>query len=241
MKHVRRPPNVTPNLWGIRDIANRDIRGVMLHETRSGSPEIEDGGSAENWFGSPANARGGNPPTWCSMTEVLIWEMGDQVIYTDHRNQYAAWTAGWGEFYTGTWPAGKFYIQIEIAHGTGVEPYNPTQLDSVAQLVAEYSIEYKFPLVKIPFLYQTENPKPRGIATHKDSANGKKLGKTDPGSAFPWSEFLRITEDYAQPPNEPTLEERMENAERYLAGLNEAQWYHQSGGAEARHNTPRPE
>lgn len=241
MKHVRRAPNVKPNSWGIRKIKNRNIRGVMLHETRSGRPEIEDGSSAENWFGSRDNARPTKRnPTWCSMTEVLIWEMGDQVIYTDHANEYAAWTAGWGAKGDNTWPAGMSYIQIEIAHGTGIEPYNATQLDSIAQLVAEYSITYDFPLTRIPFLYQTEDPKPRGITTHKDSANGKKLGKTDPGTAFPWDKFFTLTRNYVNPKKELTLEERMDNVESYLAALNESQWAHKAGRAREQHNQERP-
>ena len=213
MKHVRRAPHRDPNPWGIRPMANRvaQMAGVTLHETRSGHPDREDGIGAEGWASSFDNARPRKPdgsrpdnPAWCSMWEWLVYEMGTQVEMFDWRQNFAAWTAGWGAKGAGTWPLGQSYGQIEFAHGTGAEPYNAVQIDSGAQLVAELSIEIDFPLVYIDMVTQTEDPKPRGITTHRGSANGIKLGKSDPGRAFPYDEFLALAKEYANPVPSPS-------------------------------------
>ncbi len=41
---------------------------------------------------------------------------------------------------------------------------------------------------------------PEGFIGHEDTANGVKLGKTDPGAAFPWTTFLDMVRDAAEPP-----------------------------------------
>lgn len=207
MKHIRRAPHRNPNPWGIRSMPNRvaQMAGVTLHETRSSFPDREDGIGAESWASSPGNARPSMAnPQWCSMWEWLIYEMGTQVEMFDWRENHAAWTAGWGAEGHGTWPLGKYYGQIEFAHGTGAEPYVAVQIDSGAQLVAELSQEIDFPLVYTDHVAQTENPKPRGITTHRGSANGLKLGKSDPGSAFPYVEFLALAREYAAPAESPS-------------------------------------
>lgn len=45
----------------------------------------------------------------------------------------------------------------------------------------------------LPFVTQRKDqPFPRGFTAHDETANGKKLGKTDPGPRWPWDDFLAL-------------------------------------------------
>ena len=193
MTYIRRPIKAR-NSWLVRPYPNRGdiIAGVMLHSTRSGVADGDDGPRTEGWWSNPRNIVQDDPP-WGSYADALVFEDGTQVICTGEDNEYAAWTAGYGG--AGTWAAGHYYYQIEIAQGQTVEPFTPAAIDSLAQLVADKARKFSFPIVRIPFLAQTGVP-PRGICTHEDSANGRKTGKTDPGPMFPWDTFLAKAQAY---------------------------------------------
>jgi hypothetical protein len=158
----------------------------MLHATRSGRIQPDEGERTERWFANPANIVRDDPP-WGSFCDLLIFKDGTQVICTDWEREYAAWCAGYGE--TGTWAAGIPYIQVELPQGTPTEPFSEAAIASAAAFTAEMAARYGFSIERIPFLAQVGMP-PRGIATHEDSANGRKLGKSDPGPLFPWDSYL---------------------------------------------------
>ena len=183
-------PIVARNSWLVRPLADRASRiaGVMLHSTRSGTADGDDGPRTEGWWSNPLNIVQDTPP-WGSYADVLIDEDGTRVICTDWDIEYATWTAGYGG--AGTWAAGIYYIQIEIAQGTLLEPFTDAAIESLAEKVRALSIRYGFPIERISFLDQTGVP-PRGICTHEGSANGVKTGKTDPGPMFPWERFLEL-------------------------------------------------
>ena len=199
--YVRRPIRAR-NSWLVRPYPHRNeiIAGLMLHSTRSGQTSGDDGPRTEGWWNNPNNiARDQNgvpfDPPWGSYADILLFEDGTQVICTDWDREHAAWTAGYGN--AGTWAAGHYYIQIEIAQGNTLDSFSPEQIDSLAQLTAELAERYQFPVERIPFLAQTGVP-PRGICTHEDSANGRKTGKTDVGPMFPWAQFLAAAAAYME-------------------------------------------
>lgn len=188
MKYPRRPIKAH-NSWLVRPMANRGqhIAGVMLHSTRSGKVLADEGERTEGWWNNPINKVNDNPP-WGSYADVLLFKDGTQVICTDHDTEYAAWTAGYGAE-SGTWAAGMYYIQIELPQGTLEEEFPAAVIDSVAQITAEYSLRYNFPIVRLPYLTQ-KGDRPRGITSHDNCANGRAYGKSDPGPLFPWATFL---------------------------------------------------
>lgn len=160
----------------------------MLHATRSGKEDGDDGPRTEGWDSNPTNTG--------SFQDVLLFEDGTQVICCDwDKGEFPQWCAGYGAQGSNTWAASDHYIQIEVAQGVTSEPFKPAQIDSLAQLVAELANRYDFPIVKLPYLTQKGTP-PRGITSHDNCANGTVYGKTDPGYMFPWDYFLLIAESY---------------------------------------------
>jgi len=166
----------------------KQIAGVMIHATRGGSlnPTHDDGPGTENWALHPEN----KGAYW---DELIFRKDGTRVISTNWDTEFPKWTAGYGS--GGTWAASDYYIQIEVSQSHIDQPYHENSIDSLAESVAEKSVKYDFPIVRIPYLEQMGVP-PRGICTHEDSANGRKLGKSDPGPKFPWGSFLWRTQVY---------------------------------------------
>jgi len=181
--------------WLVRPYPHRDemIAGVMIHATRAGQPgDYDDGPGTERWGNNPNN--GSADQGWGTYWDELIFgSTGTQVISTDWDHEYAAWCAGYGN--RGTWAAGIRYIQLEVSQSRIDQPFTAKVIDSAAQSVAKKARKYHFPIVRIPFLTQTGIP-PRGICTHEDSANGRKLSKSDPGPLFPWTRFLTLAQGY---------------------------------------------
>lgn len=206
MAYTDRPvrPGVQPHPYTRARHANRGslIAGIMVHSTRSGRSAGDDGPGTENWLGHPSNT-----PAVSSSWDALIFEMGTRVRYGDWDNSFSTWCAGYGN--AGTWNAGLYYIQLELAQGRPEDPYSDAEIDSAAQLTAELAKRYSFPIVRLPFVTQTGTP-PRGITSHDGCANGRKLGKSDPGFMFPWDRYLALANHYLQGDDTPmTPEERV--------------------------------
>lgn len=200
------------NPWLVVPMANRAdvIAGVMIHSTRSGASAVEhdDGPGTENWAMSPNN--GSAAQGWGAYWDELIYRTdGTRIISTNWDREYATWTAGYGD--AGTWAAGIYYIQIEVSQSRTNQYFSSASIDSLAQSVAEKARRYGFPIQRIPYLSQTGEP-PRGICTHEDSANGRKLGKSDPGTLFPWEHFLARAQYYynAGEPNVDPIQKQLD-------------------------------
>jgi hypothetical protein len=176
-----RLPRLVGNLPG----RGKAIRGVFIHATRSGHSEGDDGPGTENWASNPSNTG--------AFWDALIYEDGQQVKCTNwEQDEQPLWAAGYGN--SGTWSAQDNYIHIEFAQGTIDDEFTAAQLESGAQWIAEMARVHAFPVQRIAFLAQT-GERPYGLADHENSANGRKLGKSDPGYRFPWAALIeRITE-----------------------------------------------
>lgn len=171
------------NSWLYRQSPGRArrMRGVMLHATRGGRSAGDDGPGTENWASNASNG--------AAFWDWLAYENGQQVLCTEG-DEEPLWAAGYGA-YPGTWSAQDYYYQFELAQGRPEDPYPAEQIESAAQWVGGLFKERGWPVQRIPFLYQTEGSAPPfGICTHEDSANGRRLGKSDPGPMFPWNTFL---------------------------------------------------
>lgn len=216
-------PGVTPHAYLRQSWPGRGglIAGVMIHSTREGTPGTGGGPGTENWLGHPSNT-----PAVSSSWDSLFWGDGTQVQFGNRDDSFPTWTAGFGG--DGTWNAGLYYLQYELAQGTIDTPFAEATIDSLAQQVARDAARYGFPIVQLPYVSQT-GPVPRGITAHDNCANGRKLGKSDPGYLFPWAEFIERANAYLAPeeddmtPDEVTAIVRAELATQpSVARLNEA-------------------
>ena len=187
------------NPWLVRPLPGRGelIAGITLHSTRSGASddEYDDGPGTERWGMHPDN--GSAAQGWGTFWDRLIWRDGTRLICTDVDREYASWTAGFGNVGPPTaWALGHYYVQIELSQSRPDQPFSDASIEELAKETGELSRRYDFPIVRIPFVTQQENPKPRGITTHEGSANGVKLGKSDPGDLFPWATFTEKAQAY---------------------------------------------
>ena len=193
-------PALGHNPWLVRPWLDRGVNivGATIHSTRSGvsgDDEHDDGPGTERWGMHPDN--GSAAQGWGTFWDRLIWRDGTRLICTDVATEYASWTAGFGALGGPTeWALGHYYIQYEIAQSRADQPFSLASIDSLAQNMAEDAQTYNFPIERIHFVSQQEIPPPRGITTHEGSANGIKLGKTDPGELFPWDTFIELAKDY---------------------------------------------
>ena len=187
------------SLVGVLPGRSKNIRGVFIHSTRGGStdPNYDDGPGTEAWGNSASNTG--------AFWDGLIYRTGQQVKCTNwEQDEQPLWAAGWGE--AGTWSAQENYIHLEFAQSTINQLFSEEELESGAQWCAELARTYKFPVERIQFLSQT-GAAPGGFCDHQNSANGKKLGKTDPGPLFPWGAFLGRVRELVEPVKPVTLEE----------------------------------
>lgn len=158
------------------------IKGVFLHTTRSGrcGNPVECEGT-ENWMFHPSNKGSAYDGLVCGsgqQIKAMRWEEDEQPL----------WAGGYGD--EGTWNAQQFYVHLEIAQACIDDPFTDEQVESTAQWTAELAKRYFFDISRIAFLSQTGVP-PEGVCDHQHSANGAKLGKSDPGPLWPWEKFIK--------------------------------------------------
>mgnify|MGYP000179407452 CR=1 FL=1 len=186
------------NLWLMEPRPGRKLAGVMLHASRSGVSDGDDGPRTERWMQNAVNNQGG----WGGSCDEIIFESGERVLVSHYEDEAPTYGAGYGG--SGTWSAGWYYYQIEVAQGVPTDPYTNAEIDSLAQRVAELSVKHGFPIQRIAFLDQTGTP-PMGICTHEASANGVEYGKSDPGNLFPWGVFMTKTQAYRDALTNPPI------------------------------------
>lgn len=174
------------------------IKGVYLHATRSGRcGNPVEGEGTENWMFHPSNQG--------SAYDGLVYPNGQQVkAMRWEEDEQPLWAGGYGDF--GTWNAQQFYVHFEIAQGCIDDPFTDEQVESTAQWVAELAQRYVFDIRRIEFLFQTGVP-PEGICDHEHSANGVKLGKSDPGHMWPWEQFIKRARVLARQDEDDEMQE----------------------------------
>lgn len=209
MRGVRQP-------WLAKPAPNRrsEIAGICIHSSRGGpkSSVANDGPATENWMASPQN--GSATQGWGGSCDLIIYDIGTRVKVTDWDSESPTYGAGYGNFLPPLgWDCSRYYLQVELAQHIASAPFDDRTIDSLAEWTANMALRYNFPIVRLPFLSQTGNPIPRGITAHDACQNGIRLGKTDPGPLFPWSEYMQKAANYyaalqtePSPPAAPTLD-----------------------------------
>lgn len=189
---VERATGVNPWLHNGRPMRAVELAGVQIHASRSGISDGDDGPRTVRWMSNRAN---GSPAQgWGSSCDEVIGEDGKRTLITpNYKIEAPTYCAGYGD--QGTWSAGSYYYQIEMAQGRIEDDYTDAQIESLAERAKELAAEHGFDANKrILYLTQIGTP-PEGICTHQGSANGKKLGKSDPGPNFPWEKFWDYIEE----------------------------------------------
>lgn len=99
-------------------------------------------------------------------------------------------------------------VQVEIPGYVG-RTYNSIDVDTAARLCAQWAKETGYPIRK---LSKAEvSAKLPGVFGHEDVPNpnnpllfGGKSGHVDPGSTFPWSQFITLAQGYLEKGGGPT-------------------------------------
>ena len=175
---------------------------ITIHATRGHtSMELQDE-SVINWFSNTPD-RGG----WGATADFLVSSDGVITQFRDINAHYGAFAAGYGQYGSSReYAVDEHAISIEIAqpaYNRGEQPpmFTSASLEAAAWLTRRLSDIHAIPLLKIPFWHQLRNrPVPHGLLGHEDTANGKRLGKHDPGPAFDWDSFLQMCRNaYVEP------------------------------------------
>ena len=182
------------------------IRQIQWHATRGATSMDRQVSATESWFASPANNRGG----WGGSADFVVgpdYREGGRVVivqFEDPWNSFGSWSAGYGG--PGTLPAAPYGIAIEVAQPAGrdrlgnytgakdanFEHYTPETINACRWLVGHINAELeRRDIEPVPPSWIDEwdqahgAPVPRGHIGHENLANGRKLGKHDPGHLFP--------------------------------------------------------
>ena len=190
-------------------------RIIQVHATRSGVRwDGWPGQSSEfqatcNWVQNDGNKQvSGYGQAWGGCAHAVISEQGRLASFWDKATRYTTYAAGYGEY---GWPPGWacdwLAISYELCQPLGDMPFTDACLERAAIEMAKDCIAFGIEPVRIPYLSQQEPmDSVSGFVGHEDTANGHKVGKTDPGPLFPWDEFMadvrrRIAEEDDMPEN----------------------------------------
>lgn len=201
------------------------ISQVQIHTTRGpGVPEDRQLAATVNWFADcdpfpTGNDRGG----WGGSADFVVGPdaaQGGRIRILEFRNALGGWEATYGSWSAGygsrgsarEYGAAEVGVAIEIAQQRPGDPIDPRSIDATAWLCREVILPRvvalghpPIPATRITNWTQTRaRPVPRGFIGHEDLENGRKLGKSDPGPMFPWTEFLRLVAAAPRTTNELT-------------------------------------
>lgn len=163
---------------------------IIIHSTRGPASGNQFWGTI-NWFQSKQSEQG----TWGPAADMVIGKDGTIALFTDEddrdfRETRANWSAGYGTSTHTTFGADEYGVSIELAQSASLEDFTPETLETLAHVLAALHKMYKIPLERIGHLTQLRTTMQRGVVGHEDTENGRKTGKSDPGSKFPWDAVL---------------------------------------------------
>ena len=188
---------ILPQPW-LRRPRSKDISGICVHGTHGPTDLHSQYAATRSWFQSQANIS--NPKDasalWFGSSADFIvgTEPGEICQVGEFPENRANWAAGLGEDPGLTWGVDESYVSVECAHtGDPQESWHPGVITNFVILGTWLTDAYKIPLIRIPYVAQHQSSwPPHGFFGHKDSGNGRRLGKSDPIN-FPYREaFTRI-------------------------------------------------
>lgn len=159
---------ITPDIISTTPhLTNAPIRGraVVIHSTRSGkSMNPSEFLGTLNWFKNPASRVSSH---W------VIGRDGKKARVVSDKQQ--AWHAG--EHNDEAWG-------IELEQGIESDGFTPVQIDALIAVCRGYVNDFNVPVIHAVTVEQG------GFIGHQETAQGRSVGKSDPGAAFPWPEIL---------------------------------------------------
>lgn len=199
-----------------------DIYQIQWHATHGAAPLDLQVQATENWFSDPRAAldAAGQPRDWAASADFVLGpdrrEAGALVIVQFERwwETWSSFSAGYGADSSLTLPAARYGVAIEVAQSAAFEPYSEETLAACVWLVGHINASLRvlgvpeIPAVRIASWSQAVGQEiPRGHIGHEDLANGRRLGKVDPGDKFPWDELMRRLAPAAPVPAAPTFDD----------------------------------
>jgi len=179
---------VEPKSW-LRASRNEEPTIIIIHATRGHTTPNLQYLATKNWVRSTQNNPEGDF-SWGSSCDFIIGNEPGEICQVGRLSDRANWSAGYGNSYTNTWGADTKAISIEVAQSAAIEHFDKDAIENLTILCVELVLFYNIPVRHITYLSQTGNP-PGGFVGHDETANGVKLGKSDPGDKFPWDSFIR--------------------------------------------------
>lgn len=143
---------------------------VIIHATRSGvgpnwPSELE---ATLNHFANPYPSK----PESRASSHWVIGPAGEKVRVVPDARQ--AWHAAEDNLAFG----------IELCQSLRFDPFTDAQIEALVDVCAGYCTDFG-----VPPVHSTSSNAP-GFIGHEESDHGRRVGKTDPGSMFPWVTFI---------------------------------------------------
>lgn len=139
-------------------------RLVVIHSTRSGTsnnPNEFEG--TLNWFSRTDSQVSAHWVIGRDGRKARIVPDGQQAWHAGEHN------AGWG---------------IELEQGVSDDGFTAPQLAALTEVCAGYVLDFGVPPI------HTLDAAQIGFIGHEETAQGRRVGKSDPGPLFPWDAFL---------------------------------------------------
>lgn len=192
-----RPAGCTPRL-------------IIVHATRGANSQAAQYSATKSWFNSTGN--GSAAQGWGGCATIVISYEGQVCRFMDELREVPRFSAGYGSFIEPNgWCADYWGLSMELAQSAQLEDFDPRTIERAALETAAWCKRYGIEPVHLgPTLQRGSSPARSGIVGHDELENGTKLGKTDPGSKFPWLQFMTRVGFYMGSTPAPIEEEIMQ-------------------------------
>jgi len=193
---------------------------ICIHATRGDAPMDVQYQATVDWFTRAPNL-GGFGPT----ADVVIGANGERAEVVGWRETHSAFAAGYGgKGSVLQYAVDEVAIAIEVAQPATQEPYTAAAIAELVEFLRPIVSELQIPLVHVGYWDQDRYADvPRGFLGHEDTANGTRLGKSDPGPLFPWDDlFARLAYDPEPFGRDDDVQIRQLDQGESIAALNSA-------------------
>lgn len=166
---------------------------IIIHATRGPTAVEQQYRATINWFTNPTN--GSAEQRWGSQADAVVGTgPGEITFFGDYHTTRSNWSAGFGGSSATTHGADEWAVSIELAQRNATDPFRDEVLQNAAIVCRQWMDEFHIPAEHLRgWDQERQKDVPKGFVGHDETANGKKLGKSDPGSLFPWDDFfLRV-------------------------------------------------